>query len=233
MIDLGADLHGLLLGAGGDGGDHELLEVEAVRGVRATVDDVEVRDGQGGGRPGVIGDPPVQGQAGARGEGAGGRDGDGDDGVRSEAGEVRGSIQCSQRFVDLAKRSPGVIEQEGADLAVDGRDSGADSASAERGAAVAQLDRFERARRGARGGGGVQDGVVVQTQGDSDGREAAGVEDLPCGDVGDDQRVSGGVGDVLARPVDAGAGVADVGVHQVPPSWASVIAARSALAGSR
>merc|ERR1719240_1843304 len=44
MVDLRADLHGLLEGAGANRQDHELLACEAVAGVGPTVDDVEARD---------------------------------------------------------------------------------------------------------------------------------------------------------------------------------------------
>ena len=103
VVGLGTNLHGLREAGGASGEEHELLERELVAGVRATVNDVERRAGEGERRlhAGKVSKVLVEGDALLRGTGLSDGDGDTEDGVRAELALVGGAVKLDQEIVDL------------------------------------------------------------------------------------------------------------------------------------
>jgi hypothetical protein len=129
---------------GAHGDDHELLQVQAVVGVRAAVDDVHHRHGQL--HAAHAAEVAVQRQAGFFGGGAGHGHGDGQHGVGAQAALVVGAVQVDQGLVEEGLLG-GVQAQHGfGDFGVDVLD-GLEHALAQVAAlvAVTQLDGFARA----------------------------------------------------------------------------------------
>ena len=177
VVDLGAPAQRLAERGRADRGDHELLDVHVVVGVRAAVQDVHLRNGQ---------DVRVRAaQVAEHGQAAGVRGGpgdghaDADDRVRAEPRLVRRPVQVDHGLVDQPLVVDLVAEQFRLDLVDDALDRAADSLAAVLRAAVAELDGLEGAGRGSARHPGPPDGPVVQRDLDLEGRVAPGVQDLP------------------------------------------------------
>ena len=196
VVDLGAPAQGLGEALGADRQDHELLDVEAVVGVRAAVDDVHQRHRQDVRvRSAEVAE---QRQVGGVGGGLGDRERDAEDRVRAELRLVVGAVGLDQLGVDEALVGGVEALDRRAEL-VDHVVDGLEHALAEVAAlvAVAQLVGLERAGGCAGGDGGAGDGAVVEQDLDLDGRVAAGVEDLAGADSfdgrhGDSWKLRGG-----------------------------------------
>ena len=165
-----------------DRDDHQLLQVEAVVGVRAAIDDVHHRHRQLVGAHAA--EIAVQRQARFFGRSAGHGHRDGERGIGAQAGLVVGAVDVDQGLVEEGLLG-GVEAQHGlGDFGVDMLDR-LQHALAEVTAlvAVAQLDRFARAGRGARGHGGAAHHARFQQHIAFDGGVAAAVENFPADDV--------------------------------------------------
>ena len=97
-------------------------------------------------------------------------------------------MPSSANSADVERALVGGVEADDgvADLAVHVGDRVGDALAAEALAAVAQLDGLVRAGAGAARDGGPAPGAGHQLDLDLDGRVAAGIEDLPAGDVVND-----------------------------------------------
>ena len=150
----------------------------------AAVEDVHHRHGQGLGVHAA--QVVVQGQVQRGGSGAGAGQGHAQDGVRTQAGLVRGAVQLYEQLVD-----GGLVEDVQAQhglgyLGVDVLNGLADAlAQVAALVAVAQLAGLVDAGGGAGGNSSAADGAVVQGDLDLNGRIAAGVQYLARGDVND------------------------------------------------
>ena len=159
------------------GHDHELLEVDVVVGVDASVQDVHHRHGEG------VGVGPAE--VGVERQADGGRGGAGDgeraaqDGVGAETPLVWGAVRDDHGLVDPALVGCLAAHERRGELPVDVR-YGLRDALAEVAAlvAVSKLDRLELAGRGAGGDDGAAGRPVLERDLDLDGRVAAGVQDL-------------------------------------------------------
>ena len=177
VVGLRPPLDGLGERGRADRRDHELLDVDAVVGVRPAVEDVHHGDRQQVRvRPAQVAE---QRQArGLRG-GLGHRHADAGDRVRSHPRLVRGPVQVDHGLVDHALIVGVEAEQLGLDLVDDGLDGPGDRLAAVFVTAVPQLHRLEGAGgRPARGGGAAQ-GAVVQGDLDFEGGVSAGIQNLP------------------------------------------------------
>ena len=147
------DLHplaGRLVERGGAvGHDHELLEVERVRGVPAAVDHVHERHGEKRGR--FAAERPVERTSGGGRRGARARERNGEDGVRSQTRLVGGAVERDEPGVDRRL----IADVESAEARTEDVVHVPDRAEhplarvATR-VSVAQLDRFVGSGRGAR-----------------------------------------------------------------------------------
>ena len=149
MIDLDSPAQRFVKVAGSHRQDHEFLDVQAIVGMRATVEDVHHRRGHRG-RPGAK--SAVERLA-LRGRGGpGGGQGNGQDRVGPEPRPVGGAVQRDHSGVKLVLALAVGAEKGLADLAVDMAHGRLDAAPAKAaGIPVAQLDRFARAGGGPRG----------------------------------------------------------------------------------
>ena len=159
-----------------DGHDHELLEVDRVVGVHATVDDVHHRHREhvGVGAPDVAVQRHLQLVGGGLGDGEAGAE----DGVGAEPRLVVGAVELDQRGVDRALRQGVEAADLLGDLAVDVGDGVGHGLAAEAIAAVAELDRLVLAGRRAARHGGPPGRPAGEHDVDLDGRVPARVEDL-------------------------------------------------------
>ena len=177
VVDLGSPAQRLGEGRRADRGDHELLDVHVVVGVRAAVQDVHHRDRQHVRvRPAEVAEQRQA--AGVRG-GPGDGHADADDGVRAEPGLVRRPVQVDQRLVHQPLVVGLVAEQFRLDLVDDALDRPGHRLAAVFRAAVPELDRLERPGRGPARHPRPADGPVVQRHLDLEGRVTAGIQDLP------------------------------------------------------
>ncbi len=99
MEHFGAHLQSLFKALSTYRHDHELLDANTVVGMLSAVDDVAHRDGQGAGvhAPKIA----VEGEVKLDGAGAGGGHGNGEDGVRSQLGLVRRSVQIQHDMIKM------------------------------------------------------------------------------------------------------------------------------------
>ena len=164
--------------------DHELLEIERVRRVRASVDDVQHRHRQHV-RLGAA-HPAVERDACVRRRGLGGRKRRTEDRIRAEAGLVLGAVERDESSVDRALVGRVEAEECRPDLVAHVPDRLADAlAEILLRIAVAELDRLEAAGRGARGNRSPADGAGTELDVDLDRRVTPRVEDLPSPYGGD------------------------------------------------
>ena len=183
VVRLGAPAQRLGEARRADGHDHELLEVDRVVGVDATVDDVHHRHRQDVG----IGPADVAVERDL--QLVGGRLGDGEaraeDGVGAEAGLVVCAVELAEGDVDGALSEGVGAAQLVGDLAVDERHGRGHALAAVTLATVAELDGLVLTGRRTARHGGPPGRPARQHDLDLDGRVAAGVEDLPAQDVHD------------------------------------------------
>ena len=177
VIDLRPPAQRLGEGRRADRGDHELLDVHVVIGVRAAVQDVHHRDGQHVRvRPAEV---TEQGQAaGVRG-GPGDGHADADDRVRAQPRLVRRPVQVDQRLVDQPLVIGLVPEQFRLDLVDDALDRPSHPLAAVLRAAVPQLDGLEGAGGRPARYPGPPNGAVVERYLDLKGGVPPGIQDLP------------------------------------------------------
>ena len=184
VVGLGAPAQRLGERGGADRHDHELLHVDVVVGVLATVEHVHHRHGQHVGVDAA--DVAVERHGQLVGGGLGDGERHAEDGVGAEAALVVGAVELDEHAVDVALVE-GVEAHEGVvDLVVDVGDGVEHALAAVAGLAVAQLDRLERTGGGARRDDGPAGGAGLEDDLDLDGGVATGVEDLTAGDVLDD-----------------------------------------------
>ena len=180
VVDLRARAQRLLERRRPDRRDHELLHVDVGVGVRAAVDDVHHRHRQQV-RVGAA-DVAVEREPGRVGRGPGDGERDAEDRVGAQLGLVGGAVGVEHRLVD----EPLVVGVEPLDRGAEGLDhrvdGGLDALAEVAVAAVAQLDRLERAGGRATGDGRAGEGPVVEEHLDLDGGVAARVEDLAGAD---------------------------------------------------
>ena len=163
--------------AGAHRHDHELLQVHVVVGVLAAVEDVHHRH-----RKHVrVGSAQVavQGKAEGLRRRLGHRQGGSQDGVGAQPPLVRGPVGLDEQQVDLALVDGVHAHQRVGDLAVDVLHRLEDALAAPGLAPVAQFDRFEAARRGARRHRGPAHRPARELHLDLDRRVAARIQDLP------------------------------------------------------
>ncbi len=106
MVDVRADADGVGHRRRCDGGDHELLEVQLVRCVRAAVEDVEVRDRHPRRASGDLGDPLPERQVRGMGKSPGGGDRGRDDAVPAEPAVPGGAVEFGKGGIDPPDRRP-------------------------------------------------------------------------------------------------------------------------------
>ena len=177
LVDLGPPAQRLGEGGGADRGDHELLDVHVVIGVRAAVEDVHHRDGQHVGvRAAKVAE---QRQAAGIRSGPGDGHADADDGVRAQPRLVRRPVQVDHGLVDQALVVDLVAEQFRLDLVDDVLDRPGHPLAAVFRAAVPELDGLEGAGRGSARHARPGDGPVIERDLDLEGRVAPGIQDLP------------------------------------------------------
>ena len=177
MVDLGAPAERLGVGLGADRGEEELLEVDAVVGVLAAVDDIEQRDGQDVRvRAAQVAEEGQVGRVRGR---LGHRERDAEDGVRTAARLVLGAVRGDEDLVDDALLARLDTLDRGAELVDDGRDGLQNALAAVTAlVAVPQLVRLEGSGRRAGRHGRTLDDAVVQQHLHLDGRVSTRVEDL-------------------------------------------------------
>lgn len=171
--------------------DHELLDIQVVRGVLAAVDDVHHRRGQSQ-RPDLVRrvEPfvhvAVERQSGLQRPGPAGGHADGEDGVGAQVALVLAAVHLDHRLVQPALVGNLTAEEPGRELVVDVahrlHHRFAEIAGL---VAVPQLQGLTGA-----GGGAGRHGGPAQVPGSDDdigfnGRVAAGIEDLTGTDTGD------------------------------------------------
>ncbi len=177
MEDLGAAAQRFPEGGGGDGHDHELLDVHAVGGVGAAVEDVHHGHRQ---HLGVhAADVVIEAVAGGQRAGLGAGQGHAQNGVGAQAGLVGGAVQLDEELVD-AGLIQHVQAQDGlGDLAVDVLNSLGHALAAVTGlVAVTELAGLVDTGGSAGGDSRAADGAIVQGDLHLDGGIAAGVQDL-------------------------------------------------------
>ena len=181
--DFGARAQGLGKGGGAYGHDHEFLEIDRIVGMHAAVDDVHHRHRQEprGGAPDIA----VERLPLRRSRGLGDRKRDAEDRVGAEPALVGRAVERDHGLVDLDLRLGVHPADRVEDFAVDRLDGVAHALAEIAFAAVAQLDGFVRAGRGARGHGGAAAGAVGKDDVDLYGRVAAAVENLAADDIDD------------------------------------------------
>ena len=180
VVDLRALAQRLGEGRRADRGDHELLDVDVGVGVRAAVEDVHHRHRQQV-RVGAA-DVPVERQVRAVRGRPGHGERDAEDRVGAELGLVGRAVELEHRLVD----QPLVVGLEAldhrGDVLHDGLDRLQHTLADVPLAAVAQLDRLERAGGRATGHRGARERAVVESDLDLHGGVAARVEDLAGAD---------------------------------------------------
>ena len=184
MEDLGAVAQGFLEALGADGHDHELLDIDAVGGVGAAVEDVHHGHGQGLGIDAA--DVVVQAHAGGLGRGLGAGQGDAEDGVGTQAGLIGGAVELDEHLVDGDLVQSVQADHGLGDFAVDVFDSHRDALAAVAGlVAVAKLAGLVDTGGSAGGDSRAADGAVIEGDLDFDRGVAAGVQDLTRENVND------------------------------------------------
>ena len=177
LVDLGPPAQRLGEGRGADRGDHELLDVHVVIGVRAAVQDVHHRDGQ---HVGVrAAEVAEQRQAAGVRSGAGDGHADAHDRVRAQARLVRRPVQVDHGLVDEPLVVDLMAEQFRLDLVDNVLDRAGHALAAVFGAAVSQLDGLEGAGGGPARYARPGHGPVIERHLDLEGRVAPGIQDLP------------------------------------------------------
>ena len=176
LEDLGADLHRLGEASSAGGDEHELLQVDRVLGVRATVDHVQHRHRQ---RVRFLAPEIAEEQnAGLRRRGLRGCERNAQDRVRAEHALGRRAVELDQHTVE-PRLVEGIPAADGlGDLAVDIRHSFRHALAPVGLAAVAELDRFVHSGRRPRRNGGAPERPGIEPDVDLDRRIAARVEDL-------------------------------------------------------
>ena len=187
--DLGADLQRLGERARPRRHDHELLEVEGVRGVRAAVDDVHHRHGEH--------DRLLPAQRAVERQARVGRgrlrhgERHAEQGVRAERALVRRAVELDQAAVDRCLIARVETLHGRAELGDDVADRPQDALAEVRlRIAVAQLDRLVLAGGSPRRDGGATERARLEDDVDLDRRVAARVEDLPRRDALDGAHAS-------------------------------------------
>ena len=199
VVYLGAPAQALGKARGAHRHDHELLEVNVVVGMHATVEDVHHRRGQ---QMGVnAAQVLIQRQACRLGSGAGNGQRHAQDGVGTELGLVGGTVRGNQRGIDGALVE-GVEAHDGVSaLVVDVLDGLRDTLTQIAAlVAVAQLAGFESTGRSARRHHRATEAAVLEHDLDLDGGVAAAVEYLATVDV---QNITHAVSLSLGNVVDA------------------------------
>ena len=176
MEDLGAHAHRLAQAGRADRNDHELLELQAVVGVCAAVDDVGHRHRQQGRMEGA--QIAIQRQIQIDRGGARHGQRDPQDRVGSQDPLVRRPVQFDHLAIDPDLVDRIVPDQVGSDAGVDVLDRLEDSLAAVPAPAVAQLDRFVRAGRCAGRHCGASARAAGQLYLDLYGGIPARIEDL-------------------------------------------------------
>ncbi len=182
--DLGAPAESFAPSGSADWHDKEFLGVDVVVSVSAAVHDVHHRNGEG--VRASAADEAVKGFAEGLSGGMSGSQRDGEDGVRAKAALVVGAVEFDHGRVD--EEGVGRIDaDEGvSDFAVDVSDGFGDAFATEiLLVAVAELDGFAGAGRGARGGSAASDGAIGEGDLSFDSRVAAGINDLAAKDFND------------------------------------------------
>ena len=181
--DFGADTERLGEGLSATGDEHELLEIEAILGMRPAVDDVQQRHRQ---RPRAVpAEPAIQRSARIRGSRLRGGERAAEDRVRTEPALVGRSVEVDQQLVERALIVRGDAGERARDLTVDVRDR-LQHALAEvcRGIAVAQLDGLVLAGRRSGRDGRASEGARREPHVDLQCRIAPRVEELACVHLG-------------------------------------------------
>ncbi len=129
---------------------------------------------------------PEQLQARGFGGGAGHRERDAEQGVRAEAGLVRGAVQIQQDLVDGALLDRVQADDGGRDLVEHTLDGLLHTLAAVAFAAVTQFDGLMLTGGGTGGHGSPGQGAVVEGDLDLDGGVSARIEDLASSDLFDD-----------------------------------------------
>jgi hypothetical protein len=176
VVDLGADLQRVREARGADRDDHELLQVDRVRRVRAAVDHVHHRNRQRRRvRPAEVAEQRLAGLVGG---GLRHRERHAEDRVRAEPALVRRAVELDQRGVERLLLGRLQAADRVCDLAVRVRDRARHGLAAVRAVAVPQLDRLVHAGRRAGGNRCTAGRARLELDVDLDGRIAARVEDL-------------------------------------------------------
>ena len=184
MEDLGAHAQRLAEARRADRHDHELLEIDRVVGMGPAVDHVHHRHRQRARRHAA--DVPVQRHAELRRRGLRDREADAEDRVRAEPALVVGPVQLDHGLVEQRLLGGVAPEQRLAQLTIHRPDGALDAlAEIAGGVAVAQLDRFPRAGRGARRHRRAPHRTAVEGHVHLHGRIAAAVQNLAGVDQGD------------------------------------------------
>ena len=184
MVDLRAPLEPFGEGSGADGHDHELLQVHAVVGVLAAVEDVQHRHRQHPrGHPAQI---LIQGQVARERGSLGDGQRDAQDSVGTEVALVGSAVELAHEPVDVDLVGGVEVDDLGGDDLVDVLDGLGDAlAKVAALVAVAELNRLELARGRARGHGRAALGATAEVDVDFYGRVAARIERLAGPDVAD------------------------------------------------
>ncbi len=172
--------------------DHEFLDVEAIVGVRAAIDDVHHRHRHHRLAPGgeCLPEVAIEGQPGIARRGVGGSERDGEDGVGAEASLVLGTIELDHLLIDTLLVARVHTEHGRLEDGVDVVDSLEHAfAQIPLFVAVTQLHRLARAGGGARRYRRAAHHTGVENDVGLDGGVAAGIEDLAAADVGDSGHV--------------------------------------------
>ena len=113
-------------------------------------------------------------------------EGNGEDGVRAEAGLIFGSVKVDHGLVDEEGVASIEADDGRGDFLVDVLDRGQDAFAAVDGfVAIAELEGFAGAGGSARGGRAAPDGAVGESDFRLNGRVAAGIDDLAAIDFDD------------------------------------------------
>ena len=184
MEDLGATAQGLAEGRGTDRHDHEFLDVQAVVGMLAAVDDVHHRHRHLH-RPHAA-EVAIERQAGFLGGSLGDRHRDGEDGVGAEAGLVVGAVEVDHGLVDERLFLRIEADDGFGNLGIDVLDRLHHALAEEAaGIAVAQFDRFARTGRSTGRHGGTAHDPAFQQHIGLDGGIAAGIKNFAGNDIND------------------------------------------------
>ena len=178
LVDLGARSQRLCEVRCPEGGEHELLELELVLGVCATVDDVETghREPE---QALIWRKPAVERLAVCLGHCPCRCHGNPDSRVGPEPALVLCAVELDNRLVQFVEALPCTAGEELVDLAVDIADRFGDASPLETlGVAVAQLNSLTGPRRRSGGHTCVPVSARSELKRDFEGRAAPGVEDL-------------------------------------------------------